>query len=262
MQDGCEAQRPAPLRCPTLEESITATLGLLPRGRAWPARDLGLFARYWQWLFARPEGVPPASYPAGYVQIGFFAAIGAVRNFVEKRLCDLRLEFWCATQTETRDLWMAEYGLPDACDPFPDLCAKVAALGGATCEYYTEKAAAIGWSISCGVNDEQCGAQAGCAYVGDAITGGVARAARIYIDVSLGDSPAYAGAYFPPPIMGCLYAGDVLACEPDITPLVCLLDRIVQAHIEITYRIIPPPTYIVDESGANLAADDGALLTA
>jgi hypothetical protein len=30
---------------------------------------------------------------------------------------------------------MAEYGLPDGCDPFPDLCTKVAAIGGTRCEY-------------------------------------------------------------------------------------------------------------------------------
>lgn len=256
----CAPARPAPMQCPTLEESITATLGLLPRGRAWPARDLGLFARYWQWIAERVSSGAPTVWPAGYVQTGFFSALGAVRNFAEMRLCDLKREFWCATQTETRDLWMAEYDLPNDCDPFPDLCVKVSALGGTRCEYYADRAARIGWAIGCGAEDARCGAIMGCDYMGDANMGGLPPANRLIIQVDLASSPAYNGAYFPPPIMGCLMMGNSLACEPDITPLICLLDRIVHAEVEVIYEIIAPPTYLMVDDGTLLATENGTPL--
>ena len=91
---------------------MSATLALLPRGRAWPVNDgAGVLARFLAWIDALAGAVPPrAAWPAGYVQTGFYAAIAAVRNFIETQVCALRLEFWCASQTLTRANWLREYG--------------------------------------------------------------------------------------------------------------------------------------------------------
>ena len=147
----CEVALPAPLRCPTLAEVLASALKLLPKGRAWQTHEGGP---------APPldRGFNPGAFDndafstrskPGSTLFRFWKAVAACFTFVTQRLCDLRLEFWCATHKETHDLWMAEYGLPDLCDPFPDLCTNVAAIGGTRCEYYAAIAARSGWSISC-----------------------------------------------------------------------------------------------------------------
>lgn len=225
--------------CP--DDMLAKTVAALPRGRAW-----------------QTDGTERDETESRLTQ--YWHAVADAFQFVNKRLCDLRLEFWCASQTETRDQWMAEYGLPDACDPFPDLCMKVAALGGVTCEFYAAAAARIGWNIDCGKDAAICGAMAGCAYAGDAQTGGISNRSRLIIDVDLKTSPAYTGTYLPPPIVGCIQAGNILACEPDISSLQCLLDRIVHAHVEIIYNVLPPPTYLMVDDTTHFATEDGAVL--
>src|SRR5262249_16123701 len=140
-----------------------AMFALLPRGRAWQNNE------------GRPApGASPGFNPAAFnfeafsVQTAresglfqYWKAVSEVYAFLTKRICDLRLEFWCATQSETRDLWLQEYGLPDACDPFPELCAKVAAIGGTRCEYYTFIAERAGWRLMCFDGQNVCGARPG-----------------------------------------------------------------------------------------------------
>jgi hypothetical protein len=262
----CSINAPAPLQCPTLEESIEATAMLLPRGRAWPANGRSILSRFFEWLdglsgsstvVAEPVGLllaitqyisgtvtpplmpSPADWPAGFVQMGFIAAIGAVRNFLEAQLCALRLEFWCATETLTNDLWMAEYGLPDDCDPFPNLCAKVAALGGRRCEVYQELLAANGWVVDC-VAEPNCqglNAYAGCGAAGNILVGGAPVANKVEIIVFTNESPSFTGGAQRAPLAGCLQAGMTLACPPDIGPLQCLMERIAPAHVVVSYGI-------------------------
>lgn len=235
----CASAAPAPLQCPTLQQSIEATAALLPRGRAWPARDRSAVARFLAWLGGLTGTPKPSDYPPGFVQTGFIAAIGAVRNFIETQLCALRLEFWCATQTLTTDLWMAEYGLPDDCDPFPDLCAKVAALGGRRCELYQQIAAANGWVIACNPV-AYCvgnGAFAGSGLAGNIMVGGPPVGGHIVITVFLVESPAY-GIKQSPFLAGCALAGMTLSCPPEIGPLQCLIERIVPAHVAVSYQTV------------------------
>jgi hypothetical protein len=242
------------LFCPTLEQSIEATAQLLPRGRAWPANARWIIPAFLQWL-GNLAGVPALDeWPAGYVQAAFIAALGAVRNFVETQLCALRLEFWCQTQTLTTAQWLADYGLPDACEPFPDLCVKVAAIGGRRCELYQELVASSGWTIEC--EPANCaGAFAGSALANCAMAGGRTPPATIIIVVYLALSSAYQGA--PPTagppapaaamaLAGSAYAGmalnscpqapDIETTPPDIAPLQCLVERIVPAHVVVVYR--------------------------
>jgi hypothetical protein len=210
----------------------------MPRGRAWQSNEGGPvpgIARAFDLSGFDPNGFQTKNRDATKLS-QFWAAIAVVVTFIMSRWCDLRLEFWCATHKETDDLWMAEYGLPDACDPFPDLCTKVAALGGTRCEYYAALAARAGWSISCDTVTGDCGDYAGFAEVGCAQTGTANAGATIVITVNLSQSPAFiapieAGAY-----AGNFQVGGSLACDPDISPLVCLLSRVVHAHVITRYE--------------------------
>lgn len=212
---GCpREERPADV-CLTQPQALDQLIKLLPRGRAWTTN---------------------VETP---VRLGFLGAMASIWAWLDQRLCAARLEFFCHLKRETEDLWLADYGLPDACDPFPDLCAKVRAVGGTRCDYYVEIAARAGWSIFC--VDRSCGAQAGLSRAGCAVAGLGWRRGELAIRVDLGASPAYAGGYRTPPQAGAMMAGQPFACPPDISALRCLLERVVHAHVLIVYELIAPP---------------------
>lgn len=213
----CQTDWLAPLRCPTFAEVLAAALALLPRGRAWQSNEGGAQSSSILWRF--------------------WAAVADVYTFLNQRFCALRLEFWCASESETNDLWLAEYGLPNACDPYPDLCTKVAALGGARCEFYGMIAARAGWSISC--NNARCSSRA----AGRRARAGRMRAGRavpnmVHIIVDLGRSSAFTGLRFKRARAGRVRAGRRLSCGPDLGPLECIMARVVHAEIQITYEAI------------------------
>lgn len=227
-------------RCPTTDDLVPQLVALLPTGRAWNKTPGTTIWKFWR-------------------------AVAAVFADLEARICALRKEFWCQTLSETRDEWLFEYGLPDTCDPFPDLCTKVKALGGTTCEYYAAIAAAIGWSVTC-VTTGNCGSRASGTYAGNMMAGASAPRALIVLDVDLGSSPAYTASYLNPPMASLLRAGQPLACAPDVTALRCVLERIIPAHCNLVLNVIPPPVYWMVSKGATSATDvhfigdDGALL--
>lgn len=241
----CQAARPAPLRCPTAAEVLQSALALLPRGRAWQSNEGGPVAGYDPPFAGGPYSDAFAiGSRRGSVLHKFWQAVADVFAFVNQRLCDLRLEFWCATHKETHDLWMAEYGLPDPCDPFPDLCAKVAALGGTRCEYYADVAARAGWSISCEDSANQCGTRLGdrTSKAGRMKPGRMRLASILTVVVNLNESPAYvsSGRRRRKPKAGAFKTGRRLSCPFDpilteIMPLECLLSRVVHAEIKIEY---------------------------
>lgn len=200
--------------CPDLDAVHGTLRDLLPRGRAWAAAH-------------RP----------GTTLWRFWRAVAHLFYYANVRICAAADEYFCSTARETHDLWLVEYGLPDACDPFPDLCAKVAALGGARCDYYVEIAARAGWSITCGGVGTACGAQAGCAQAGDARPGAGAGPAQLRITIHLAASPAYAGPARFRPQAGALKAGQRLACGPDVSPVICLLERVLHAHLDVIYEV-------------------------
>jgi uncharacterized protein YmfQ (DUF2313 family) len=255
----CPSSSPAPFTCPTLEQSIQATAALLPRGKAWPANDGGgTMANFLAWLAGTGYDIwsltdiwtppdiwnpnypqSPADWPAGYVQCGFIAALGTVRNWIESRFCQLKAEFFCSSASETLDLWYAEYGLPDQCDPFPDLCTKVALVGGTpNCNFWTSVAAAMGWAIECSDYHQGGGSQFGNCQCGTAEFGGGIIANQINITVLLAESPAYAVLAGRPPIFGIMEFGDRFSTAPNITPLTCAFDRIRPAHINFVFNSV------------------------
>ena len=238
----------AGLHCPTREEMIDIAIASLPRGRAWqtdeggPDRgNIGGFQRnaFQEDAFANSHREPS-------VLFQYWAAIGEFLTFAAQRFCALRLEFFCATETETNDLWMEEYGLPDECDPFPDLCSKVAAIGGTRCDYYAMIAARAGWSISCEDNANECGTRVGdrTSKAGRAKPGRVRRVNILTVFVNRHESPSY--KYTTPrsflPRAGKLKAGQRLSCYSDptpkaILPLECLMARVVHAELKIEYKV-------------------------
>lgn len=231
----------AAFRCPTARDVLDACLALLPRGRAWQTHESGPLAGQEKGFTEKAfdDGAFATQFSTSTVLRKYWQGVASVFAFVTNRLCDLRLEFWCASQTETNDLWMAEYGLPDTCDPFPDLCTKVAAIGGTRCEYYATIAARAGWSIACVEGFGSCGTRVGArrSKAGIAQPGHI-RGAKIAILVDMGASTAFASTRRARPKAGRLQAGGRLACGPDISALECLLARVVHAEIEVTYGVI------------------------
>lgn len=204
--------------CPTSEQITEQAIALLPRGRAWQTAEAG----------PRP----------GTTIYGFWRALGELLGFSTARLCSLREEFFCFSTVEMLDLWLESYGLPDTCDPFPDLCAKVAAQGGARCEDLAAIAAASGWSIACRDANEICGLVADCGYADNAFAGNASPRSTIIITVYLAQSAAYAGAFEVLPYADNFIADRALACDPDIAPLVCVLSRVMHAHLAVEYEVV------------------------
>jgi hypothetical protein len=91
----------------------------------------------------------------GTVQYQYWRAFSNVLGYTYSRLCDYVDEFFCATVNESRDQWIEEYGLNDVCDPYGyNLCLKVGAAGGATCDYFVQMAALSGYVITCAALDD------------------------------------------------------------------------------------------------------------
>lgn len=224
-------------QCPPRLQRFRQLLLLLPRGKAWQTNEpagQAYTVTMAQPGFAQPGLFQTLNRPLT-VMHAFWSAVADFFSQIEQMLCALRLEFWCATQTLTTDLWMAEYGLPDDCDPFPDLCAKVSALGGTRCEYYSSVAAQAGWSIDCANVFSAICAMAGAFLAGEIGAGGQGGAATIHVVVDLANSPAYLGRIETQPLAGVFQSGKLLSCPPDISSLTCLLDRITPAHVTVIY---------------------------
>ena len=136
---------PTPNVCPpTNADVMDSVLGLLPPGLAWEGAQI-----------------------EGTVQNSYWRAYANVLNFLYARMCSFVDEFFCHTVNESLDQWVAEYGLNDPCDPYGNnLCAKVAATGGATCDYFVSIAQGAGWDIACHDLSKDPEPIAGCFEIG------------------------------------------------------------------------------------------------
>ena len=114
--------------CPsTAAEALPSVLGLLPSGPAWDG----------------------AAVPGTQMNM-FWTSVAAVAAFVYERFCAYLPEFHCDTIVESTDQWLAEYGLPDACDPFGNnLCTKATIVGGQDFATFEAIARDAGWVIAC-----------------------------------------------------------------------------------------------------------------
>lgn len=224
--------------CPNKADIFRNLLPLLPRGRAWQSDEPP--GQVFTVTMAQPGMMQSGMFqqltrPPSVLH-RFWASVANVFAYVNGRFCDLKKEFFCATASETLDLWNLEYGLPDSCDPFPNLCAKVAAIGGVGCNYYQQVAADAGWSITCQPQLSAICAEFGLFQFGSGGFGGEGGVSTILVAVDLEDSPAFQGRLQAQPFFGALQFGNNLNCAPDISGLQCLLDRIVRAHVAIVYQ--------------------------
>ena len=246
----CSAASASLDACPDLDAMRDQVFALLPPGRAWQTHDGG------PWPGTR--------------LYGFWSAVASLRAYFNARMCAMREQFFCATADEMRDIWLAQYGLPDDCDPFPDLCAKVQAIGGARCEYFQAVTQRKGWVIDCLAGEDQCGARfgktrfsviapghksdlprfrrtrfgrrLGCAAV-PVRTGGArfgrASALTLRIRVHTRSSSAYVAPTTRLPRLGRMRFGQKLSCaSTSLSGLQCLMERIAPAHAQIVYEVI------------------------
>lgn len=204
------------LICPTDLQAAFRLAALRPRGDAW-----------------RNGGSDDI---AGSVMGGFFTALGVSFGATERRLCDLVNEFFCSTANETLDLWRLEYGFPDACDPFADLCEKVNAVGDTTPAYSVAVAALRGWSIR--IEQEFIVAAQDSCY-GSACYGalifGAQQGVKWSIIINTAASPSFSPLTRRPPLYGVMLYADSLSCPADIEPLRCLIRRIAPAHADLVF---------------------------
>lgn len=203
--------------CPSADDIADMLVQLMPRGRAWD----GLWRE-------------------GSVIRRFFRALAEPLAVLEARACAVREEWFCGTATKTRDWWLTDYGLPDACDPYPDPCIKRAALAATRCERWVELAALAGWVITCR-EVRPCGARAGGARAssasrargGDRWTGPM-----VVITADLAASSAFSAPRFRPARAGRYRASQAVGCGPDISALICLLERLIPDHVARDWRTI------------------------
>jgi len=205
--------------CPSDAEVAASIAALRPRGAAW--RNGGHDAL------------------AGSTMGDFFDSLGEVAGEADRRICALVDEYFCSSAVETRDLWALEYGVPDGCDPFADVCEKVNAVGDSIPAYAEAVALKRGWSI--GITEVFVTAvedgSIGMGLMGTMLMGAVNGVAWT-ITINLAASPSYAVPLDVEPLMGLMLLGDGFNCGPDIAPLVCLIRRIAPAHADLIFQTI------------------------
>lgn len=205
--------------CPTDADVEASIAALGPRGAAW--RHGGHDAL------------------AGSTIGDFFDALGEVSGEADRRICALVDEYFCSTAAETLDLWALEYGVPDGCDPFADVCEKVNAVGDSIPAYAEAAALRRGWSIS--IDEEFITSVEDCS-MGMGLMGtmlmGAENGVAWRVTIDLAASPSYAVPLDVEPLMGLMLMGDGLNCGPDIAPLACLIRRIAPAHADLIFQTI------------------------
>lgn len=194
----CTASPPLDF-CPTADQLIPQYLMMLPRGRAWGEGGKGRL-------------------PGGIIY-GFWYFVAILMAAYHAAICALLPEFWCFSANVTKDWWLAEYGLPDPCDPFPDPCSKILASGGPTCANLVALAALLGLHIDCAPGPQP---------------------SSVLITVHLTAPPVSDGHAQSQRLAGCYYAGQRIDCGDESNPFNCLFQRIVHAHVTIFYRYVYP----------------------
>lgn len=208
-------------RCPTKWDLFDQLRHLLPRGRAWQTHDVAQAYR------TGDDTSQFGSYQIGHTGLGeetivpaltvleqFWAAFAEVLGTFYERACALTNEMFCATVSETLPEWAEEWGFPDPCLPYTALCEKTIAVGGSTCAYFVEVAAARGWVVTCS-----------------------SAHAEMTVTVDLDASPAYQ----PPSSLnraGSMISGCNDCADAGSALLVCLIERIKPAHVKAIYETV------------------------
>lgn len=237
-------------RCPTKEQYLEQLMALLPRGRAWQSHNSTTSAnvtRYTDGIAEAGEAQmdeeemgQPALLIERTILASFFAAIAEMFEHFSLKACKLLDEFFCETIDETFDVWADDYGFPDPCWPWDELCEKVAAQGGASCAYIVWAAARRGWKVDCrDCESADYAAMAGCAMAGCSWPCAPCDANVLHITIDIENSPSYTVRRSNPPMAGIAMAGCASACSgPDPQQIECLIERIKPAHVEAVYHYI------------------------
>ncbi len=187
---------------PTRDDVTEQLLALLPRGRAWQ-NHASVAVLSQQSVLKR-----------------FWRAVALPWTALETAICDAWDNMSCATAISDRDLWLEEYGLPDECDPFGDnLCGKAGSTGGTSTAYYAERIAALGYNVSLrwlkGFDPQFPGVTA-----------------TLHAVIHPGTISSQPGM-----TVGNARVGVARLGEADIVRVICVLDRMIPAHVAITYEI-------------------------
>lgn len=215
-----------PFRCPTKWELWAQTLLLGRRGRAWQTHE-----DVSAWTGAEPDVTKLT------VMEQYWAAFAEVLENLHQRACALLDEMFCERVSEMRADWEHEFGFPDACEAYYDLCEKMRARGGATCAYLVEMAARRGWAIECVDCDSYETSVAGWATAGCSATLCSCEPGDLFIRILTADSPAFTEPERYP-VAGHAVAGCFDICDPTPTDLICLLERIRPAHVRVYYYVV------------------------
>lgn len=227
-------------RCPTKFELFRQVLALLPRGRAWQTHEdvheiavTGQSSEVERYeADTTPLGAEPFAERLTTLQ-RYWLAYAELLEVLHQRACALVEEMFCATTTELRAEWGAEYGFPDPCEPFDTLCQKVRAEGGATCAYLASLAARVGWYVECRECDP--GARPDCA-IADLSAVCECAPGEVVFRIITSRSPA---ATRPDPFNADAAAADCTPpCPLPPAAVVCLIERFKPAHIRAIYEVI------------------------
>lgn len=230
-----------PLRCYTKWELWRQIMALLPRGDAWQSNE-DIFERYPD--FSTGVGQDGAVFEAGASSIGiepeprrltvmqrYWAAFAEVLEHTHGRICALIPEMFCGSIRETLPEWAAEYGFPDSCEPWDNICDKVRASGGASCAYLQSLAARLGYTITC----IDCGPSLARA---DAMTADCTPVCECAPNVIRIQIPASQAAGYVPFAADAAVADCTPVCPTPPDAVVCLIERFKPAHVKAIYEVI------------------------
>lgn len=218
--------------CPTKWQLWRQIIALLPRGRAWQTHEGPVYG-------ATEAGDPDVDTLTVMEQ--FWAAYAEVLEYLHQRACALIEEFFCETMQELRPEWFTEWGFPDPCEPFDNVCEKMRATGGNRCEYFVALAAARGWSLEC----IDCASLPDVAESADCMAADCSSPScdddcgpdTIILIIHTAESPAYVS-----PLINnaadCMAADCSSLCDPTVAPLQCLIERVRPAHTKVIYRVL------------------------
>lgn len=191
----------------TEQDYLTALEDLLPRGWAWAREPGSLRAR-------------------------LLAAFAALLLGHHARNCDLLAESFPCGATELLEDWERVLALPDPCMPAgrtvgerqAAVCAKIAGLGAQTKAWFVALAASVGFAIEI---EEHFPARLGQARMGCFALGACQNVWTVRV---LGQQLAHWQ-------VGCASVCDPLCKSPDLSALICVIDRTKPAHTSVNYLV-------------------------
>lgn len=236
MSDGSCFESEDPFFCPTKWDLFEQVSALLRPGRATQTHIDTME------IAAPGDEIWPPDNPWGAkltVMQQYWAAFAEVLEYLHDRACALIDEIFCSTKSETRREWEVEYGFPDSCEHYDDLCEKVNAIGGTQCAYFTALAAWRGWALTCrDCGSEPISASADCAAADCSASACATDCApdTLIFEIVLSESPAYADRLVSNGA-DCAAADCSDLCEPDFSSLKCLIERVKPAHVRAIFVV-------------------------